>query len=249
MEMQGISRQSRLLPMRMAMLLAASVAVFSGTANAAVPDLSGVWALAKSQLLLTAADGSAIPFNTDGRKAFDANKIAASKGDYSFDPIAAACASPGQPRLMLTPKPFAVFQEPSMLTILYQWNHVFRQIKIGKQLRNPLIGPGDQDFPTSQGYSSANWSGDKLVVQTTGLSDSRLLDNLLPSSSDLTLTEHLGLRDHDTLQDRITITDPDDFNKPWDTVLTYKRQPDSRLPFPEDVCLDRVKAKQPALPR
>jgi hypothetical protein len=199
--------------------------------------------------LLTPADGGPIPFTADGRKAFDANRSAAAKGDYSFDLTMSTCASPGQPRLMLTPKPFAIFQEPSMLTILYEWNHVFRQIKLGTQLRDPLLSADAQEFPASQGYSAANWSGNTLVVTTTGLTDSRLLDNLLPSSDDLMLTEHLSLRDHDTLDDRITIADADDFTKPWDTVLTYKRQPDSLLPFPEDVCLDRVKAKQPALPR
>ena len=249
MVMRTYPKQARPRRMRMAAMLTAALAVLGGTASAATPDLSGVWALAKPQVLLAPADGGTIPFTADGRKALEANQAAAAKGDYSFDPTMSTCASPGQPRLMLTPKPFAIFQEPSMLTILYQWNDVFRQIKLGKQLRDPLMSADAQDFPASQGYSAANWSGDTLVVTTTGLTDSRLLDNLLPSSSDLTLTEHLSLRDHDTLVDRITIADADDFTKPWDTVLTYQRQPDSLLPFPEDVCLDRVRAKQPALPR
>jgi hypothetical protein len=49
--------------------------------------------------------------------------------------------------------------------------------------------------------------------------------------------------DTDTLEDRITIEDPAYFKRPWDSVVTYKRQPAAL--FPEDVCLDRHDAHQP----
>jgi len=61
------------------------------------------------------------------------------------------------------------------------------------------------------------------------------------------VTEHIRLLDHNTLQDRITIEDPAYFTRPWDAVVTYKRQPPAL--FPEDVCLDRLQAHQPVFPQ
>jgi hypothetical protein len=84
------------------------------------------------------------------------------------------------------------------------------------------------------------------VAETTNISDRTLLDDLVPHTIDMVVTERLRLVDADTLEDRITIKDPDYFKKPWDAVLTYKRQPAAL--FPEDVCLDRHEAHQPAFP-
>ena len=47
--------------------------------------------------------------------------------------------------------------------------------------------------------------------------------------------------------DRIMIEDPATFSRPWEAVVTYKRQPDAI--FAEDVCLDRLVAKQPVFPK
>jgi hypothetical protein len=60
------------------------------------------------------------------------------------------------------------------------------------------------------------------------------------------LTERLRLVDADTLEDRITIDDAAYFRRPWDAVVTYKRQPAAL--FSEDVCLDRLKAHQATFP-
>jgi hypothetical protein len=65
----------------------------------------------------------------------------------------------------------------------------------------------------------------------------------VPHGFGLKVVERLTLKDADTLEDRITIEDPEYFTKAWSTVLTYKRQPDAI--FPEDVCLDRVFGKPP----
>jgi hypothetical protein len=232
-----------------AALFVAGLFAIGGTAAAATSDFSGVWAIAKPQTLFTPVGGAAIPFTTEGKRAYDSNKASAVKGDYIFDKTMSGCASPGQPRLMLTPKPFAIYQRSSMIMIVYQWNHMFRQIQVGKQLRNPLLGDDMKTIPTAQGYSDAEWDGDTLVVKTINLQSTKLLDNLLPSGDDLVLTEHLRLRDANTLEDRITITDANNFSSSWDTVVTYQRQSQSALPFAEDVCRDRLQAGQSPLPK
>ena len=75
-------------------------------------------------------------------------------------------------------------------------------------------------------------------MTTEGFPDNTLVDDLVPHGYDMKLTERIRLRDQDTLEDRITIEDPEYFTKPWQTVVTYKRQPDEA--FPESVCLDSL---------
>jgi len=232
-----------------AAILTATLAGMAGIAQAQAASIEGVWKLSAPQTLLKPLEGKSIPFTEQGRLAYQSHKEAVAKGDYSFDPTMTSCASPGQPRLMLTPKPFAILQRRSMITLVYQWNRLFRQISVGKPLKNPLLGPDYEQFSTNQGYAEGHWEGDTLVVKTIGLSHKKLLDNLLPNSDQLALTERIRLRDRNTLEDRITITDPEMFSRAWDTVLTYEREPDHLFPFPEDVCLDHLEAKQPPLPR
>jgi hypothetical protein len=94
------------------------------------------------------------------------------------------------------------------------------------------------------GKSKGHWEGDTLVSEMAGGSDRTLIDDLVPHGYDLKVTERYRLVDANTLEDRITIEDPAFFTQPWTSVVTYKRQPDAI--FAEDVCLDRLAAKQPA---
>lgn len=224
------------------------VGVFSH-AWAAEPSLEGVWKLASSSGQLVPVDGEPVPFTEPGRMAYAANKAAAARNDYSFDPTSTGCASPGQPRLMLSPESFVVFQRPRMVTILYAWNRLFRQINVGKPLKNPLLPATYADFPTRQGYAEGRWEANTLVVKTTGFSEEKLLDDFLPNSDQLELSERIRLRSPELLEDRITIKDPKMYRRAWDALLTYRRQADNEFPFAEDVCLDRLAAKQPPLRR
>ncbi|MDB6014891.1 MAG: hypothetical protein JWL65_7141 [Gammaproteobacteria bacterium] len=213
------------------------------------PNLEGTWKLAHAQTLLVPADGGEIPFIPDARRQYEANKSAAAKGDYSFDSTMTRCSSPGLPRVMLTPNRLRIFQRPASVALMFEWNRLLRQIDMPgslTHLRHSLDGAEEVDIGTMMGVTHGHWEGDTLVAESTHFSDGKLLDNLIPGSDQLALTEHIRLRDHDTLEDRITITDPDSFSRSWDTVLTYKRQPDET--FPEDVCLNRRDAGSPPLP-
>lgn len=99
------------------------------------------------------------------------------------------------------------------------------------------------------GVTYGTWEGNTLVARSYGLLDKTLLDDRIPHSEQFELVERIRLRDRNTLEDRISITDPETFTRPWDAILSYKRQPDDAFPFPEDVCLDRKNAGQPPLPR
>lgn len=216
------------------------------------PGFEGVWKLVPSHAVL-APEGQ-IPFNDQGRKLYQDNKAAALKGDYTFDKTKSRCSSPGLPRLMLTPMLMKIYQRPQMVAMLFEWNRLLRQIDLrqgAQKLKNPLqegIGTGGGDVGTMRGIATGQWEKDVLVVRSTKFSDQKLLDDFIPSSTDLELTEYIRLKDRNTLEDRITIRDPQYFTQPWDAVLTYARQPDDLFPFREDVCLDRKNAGEPPLP-
>jgi hypothetical protein len=223
----------------------APVAAFA----AGAPTLDGTWKLERPQTLLMPQDGGPIPFTKDGRARYETNKAAAAKGDYEFDSSFTRCSSPGLPRLMLTPDRFRIFQRPTIVTFMFEWNRLLRQIEMPGNLTalRRAMGGGDViELGTMKGVTRGHWDGNTLVAESTGFMDSKLLDGLISGSDQLKLTEHIRLRDPDTLEDRITISDPDTFTRSWDAVLTYKRLPDET--FPEDVCLDRRNAGQPPLP-
>lgn len=206
-------------------------------------NLEGVWKLAQPQSALMPADNQAVPFTEKGRAQYEQNKLAAAKGDYDFDATMSRCSSPGLPRLMLTPDRFRIFQRPQVIAMAFEWNRLFRQIDL-------RAGPHERPLiSTMKGVTFGTWEGSTLMARSYGFLDKTLLDDRIPHSEQLELVEHIRLRDRNTLEDRITITDPETFTRVWDAVLSYKRQPDDSFPFPEDVCLDRKNAGQPPLPR
>lgn len=225
-------------------LLVAGIAA-SAAAQPGTPNLQGVWKIAAPTKSLKPVSGS-VPFTTQGRKQYEENRRLQAKGAYDdYDITSSRCNSPGLPRLMLTPERFKIWQRLGVVTFDFEWNRALRQVDAsGMPPREDMLGRGL--VPTMTGTSKGHWDGDTLVVETTNLSERTLLDDLVPHTQDMKLTERLRLVDPDTLEDRITIDDPAYFKRPWAAVLTYKRQPAAL--FPEDVCLDRLKAHQTISP-
>jgi len=235
--------------------LFAAALIAAGAANAAGhPGLDGVWKLERPQSEFVPVRGQ-IPFTEDGRKDYEANKASAARKEFGYDRTQTRCSSPGLPRMMLTPRPFAIHDRPQMVAMEFEWNRLLRQIDLRQgqdKLPNPMAKgdlTGGGEAPTMMGETTGHWEGNVLVAHTKKLSDKKLLDAYLPSGEDLELTEHIRLRDANTLEDRITIQDPANFTKPWDTVLVFKRQPGTVSQFHEDICLERRNAGEAPLPR
>jgi hypothetical protein len=217
-------------------------------------NMDGVWKLAPSMAALSPVDGTEIPFTAEGRSAYEMNRAAAAKHDYSFDPTETRCSSPGLPRLMLTPMLIKIYQRPHLVAMLFEWNRLLREIMIDDEpkLKNPMqegMATGGGDVGTAKGMTTGHWEGATLVARSTKFFEQKLLDEFIPNSEDLEITERIRLKDDDTLEDRITIIDPKYFERPWDVRLTYTRQPDSLYPFREDLCLERKRAGGLPLPR
>jgi hypothetical protein len=216
-----------------------------GAAQAEAPNLEGVWKIATPATSLKPIFG-AVPFTAEGRKAYEANRKLRAQGKVDdYDITLSRCSNPGVPRLALTPMRFKIWNRQNVVTFDYEWNRALRQINMGVPPQPDLMGQGL--VPTMTGKSKGHWEGDTLVSVMEGGSDRTLIDDLVPHGYDLKVTEHYRLIDADTLEDRVTIEDPAFFTRPWQAVVTYKRQPDAI--FPEDVCLDRIDAKQSAFPK
>jgi hypothetical protein len=248
--MNIIMRAQRSLLRVKALYLVACVAVspLSSVAAEGV-NLEGTWKLSAPQSSFK-PEGGSVPFTAQGRKRYQTNKSLQAKRKYEdYDYATARCASPGLPRLMLTPERFRVWQRPGIVSIQFEWNRLLRQIDLGgliPQRRMSMMGVNEQEvFGRATPLSKGHWEGDTLVVTTENFGEYTLVDDLVPHGDQMKLTERIRLKDADTLEDRITIEDSEYFARPWETVVTYKRQPDEA--FPEDVCLDRLEAGRPTL--
>jgi hypothetical protein len=222
-------------------------AVVSLPSMAADPvSLEGMWKLSAPQTAFK-PEGGSIPLTAEGRKRYQENRklLAAGKFD-DFDYYTARCASPGLPRLMLTPDRFRIWQRPGLVAMHFEWNRLYRQIDMSGLVQPQARVSGGGVFAGDDALvgraipiSKGRWEGNTLVVTTEGFSGNTLVDSAVPHGYDMKTTERIRLRDIDTLENRIRIEDPEYFTKPWETVVTYKRQPDEQ--FPEIVCLDKLK--------
>jgi hypothetical protein len=230
-----------------ALCIAACAAVLPLSAGGAEANIEGTWRIAAPQEAFKPVSGE-IPFTAQGRKRYLENKRQQAKHNYDvYDIATARCASPGLPRLMLTPDRFRIWQRSGYMVFEFEWNRLFRQIDMGLSLPRIRITEDDAAVGRAVPPSMGRWEADTLLVTTEGFGLNTLVDNLVPHGYGLKLTERLHITDADTLEDRITIEDPEYFTRPWETVVTYKRQPDAA--FAEDVCLDRLWSGQPTLSR
>lgn len=230
-------------------LLSGLLALRSASASEGA-QLEGTWKIGAPQSSFKPVGGT-LPFTVEGRRRYEQNKrLQAARNYDEYDYTMSRCASPGVPRIMLTPDRFRIYQRPDYIQLTFEWNRLIRQIAL------PGITPQEEapiskrdspsEFGTLRGQSVGRWEGNTLVVVTDQFTEA-LIDDLIPHGYSLKVIERFRLTDTDTLEDRITIEDADYFTQPWETVVTYKRQPD--MPFKEDICLDRLGAGESPLPR
>ena len=135
-----------------------------------------------------------------------------------------ACAPPTLPIAYFIPLPMRVVQTPRLLVMLYEADHVVRQIHMdGRKL------PVDPQ-PSFLGYSVGRWEGRSLVVDTVGFNDRAPLDVVgHPRSESLRLTERFTRRDYGHMEIQLTIDDPKTYTKPFTVRVNEILAPDSDL--------------------
>jgi hypothetical protein len=198
------------------------------------PNLTGVWLVEKPQAELKTIAGKAPPLKPEAAQLYAKRKQAKASGKDADDPVA-DCLPHGVPRLLNAAQPIHILQKPKQVTVLYQANHQSRLFYID----DPIPSADAMPDPNYDGYSSAKWDGNALVVNTYGLNAQTWMDDVgMPHGEKLTVVERYELTSPDTLRVKLTLTDPETFTAPWDAQLTYKRQPNLR--FREDVCAEKL---------
>ena len=112
---------------------------------------------------------------------------------------------------LLVPNPFynnyhQIVQAPGYVVILTEMMHEARIIPIGPR---PHVGAGVR---TWLGDSRGRWEGSTLVVETTNFNDRRLF---MGATEQMQLVERFTRLDADTIDYKLTVTDPATFSRPW----------------------------------
>jgi hypothetical protein len=137
------------------------------------------------------------------------------------------CVPDGVPRVLATPYPFEIFQvPPDQVTFLYEMNHQVRVIAMDKPLPSAHTLLVDAKY---NGHSVGHWDGDTLVAESAGFNERTFLDaSGLPHGDEMTTVERIR-KVGNTLEDIITIHDPQMYEKDWQARFVYEERNDVRL--------------------
>jgi hypothetical protein len=140
------------------------------------------------------------------------------------------CQPTGPGRVWHSPFPFQIIQTPGMVTFLFEIHHTFHRVFTdGRKHPEPLD-------VTWWGSSIGRYEGNKLIVETVGISDrSWLFTAGLQHSDQLKLTWVFEKTAPDTLKFSETFDDPVYFTGPWSISYDFKPE---QYDMMEMICTD-----------
>jgi hypothetical protein len=226
------------LSLTLAASAAAADAVSARAERAAsLPDWSGVWARSGPNVFDPATvdpprGGAGAPgvrehppYNAAWEAKYLAN-IERVKQDTLPDPLN-SCLLRGMPGMMSLPDQYEFVVTPEQVWIFAENGAQVRRIYTDGR-KHPA---GAALIPTFTGDSVGHWEGDTLVVNTVGLRDDMIIDRTgAILSTKATIDERIRMADHDTIEDKLVMTDPEALTRPWTVTRLFKRQaPDAQL--------------------
>jgi hypothetical protein len=217
------------------------------------PDLSGIWRIGEAlpcPKLLTDDTGECLEKMPISQLAADLNK--AVPGGLPFQPWAlqvlkqrketgldphVQCLPSNFPRMFTLPHFTRFLQTHDMLVLMNEFNASYRQIFIDGR---PL--PEDPQ-PSWNGYSTASWQGNTLVVETNGFRDDLWMDMAgTPLTGAAKVTERIRRPSFGTIEVDATVNDPKAYIKPWNMKLVLQLVLNTELM--DEVCLENEKSAQ-----
>ena len=128
-------------------------------------------------------------------------------------------------------------QVPGLLVMLDEMNAMYRQVFTDGR---PL--PEDPQ-PAWNGYSSARWDGDALVVDSIGFRDDLWLDMAgSPLSDAARVRERIRRPAYGHVEIEVTVDDPKNYIRPWTVMLKQAIVVDTELV--DEICLENEKSWQ-----
>ena len=191
------------------------------------PDLRGIWQTMGSavwnledhsaELGIAAGqsvvDGGEIPYMPSALAQREQNY----ENRLTEDPEA-NCYMVGVPRITYMPYPFQIMQTPEHVTFLYEYVHVFRNVRIDSE--HP---PGPIQW--WMGDSRGHWDGDTFVVDVIHFTDQTWLDRSGNyHSNELHVVERFTPRGPNHIWYEATIEDPQVFSQPWTIRMPLYRR-------------------------
>ncbi|HEX6994574.1 MAG TPA: hypothetical protein VF339_10570 [Gammaproteobacteria bacterium] len=141
------------------------------------------------------------------------------------------CMPPNFPRAWTLPQHIKIVQTPGLMVMLHEFNAAYREVFLDGR---PL--PEDPN-PTWNGYSTAHWEGDTLVIETIGIRDDMWLDiQGSPVTESARVTERLRRVNFGLMEVEIAVDDPKAYTRPWSVTIEMAYQADTTML--EEICLD-----------
>jgi hypothetical protein len=206
------------------------------------PDFSGIWISAKAGQDV-ASDGhdlgsgpqmANIGVSLEGGLPYQAWQLPNVKErteNLAIDDPHIRCLPDNFIRAYGLPHMLKFVHKPELLIVLNEMNAGYRQVFTDAR---PLP---DTPSPAWQGYSSAKWQGDTLVVDTIGLRDDTWIDwNGSVVTESAKVREEIRRPDFGHLEIKITVDDPKAYTKPWSVTLKQRIVVDAELI--DEVCLE-----------
>jgi hypothetical protein len=218
------------------------------------PDLSGIWLTGNPVCgerfnPVTNTCGLELPMGKEG-----INMGAALPGGLPYQPWLAALVkertashAKDDPHVRCLPDTFLrayslphfvrFVQAPGLLVALIEMNANYRLVFLDAR---PLP---DDPVPSWQGYSSAKWEGDTLVIDSNGFRDDIWIDwNGSMITSAAKVRERIRRPDFGHLEIEVTVDDPKAYTKPWTVTLKQQIAVDTELV--DEICLENEKSYQ-----
>lgn len=186
-------------------------------------NIEGVWWTRGYDRTYRQLDKSMPPFLPAGLAEWQRH-VAAEKAGTPIGDAPTRCYPHGIPRMVASPYPIHFIQTPGLITMLHEVGHNIRYIHMDQ------AHPANVK-PSFLGHSVGHWEGDTLVVDTVALNDRTQIDEEgIVHGKNLHVTErYRKINDGKTLEDIITIEDPDTFTKPWQARRDFIWRPDVRV--------------------
>jgi hypothetical protein len=125
-------------------------------------------------------------------------------------------------------------QTADVLVMLNEYNGIYRQVFTdGRALP-------EAPNPSWQGYSTATWSDDTLVVDTNGFRDDLWIDwdgSVITEAAKV--RERIRRTDFGHLEIEVTVDDPKAYTRPWTVTLRQQFAPDTELI--DEICAEGEK--------
>jgi hypothetical protein len=213
-------------------------------ADSSLPDWSGVWQVKGSMAVLSRDDARMFvpgtrdyaPLKPKYESRYKADLV---REEHQGDPRSKNSLTDtntlhcfaGMPRLIATP-----FQYEFIVTPKETW------ILIDKAVRHIFTDGrdwpiADARWPLMLGRSKGHWEGQTLVIQTVDMRTDMWADTTpLMFSSQASVIERIRQVDANTLENQVTIRDPEKFTHDWEFTRQYVRSDAHEWPDDPELC-------------